>query len=335
MPGLIVAAEKEKASEPAPARRSLVSAEKLYERAASSIVGITVRSLPRGRPRSEVTHFGTGTLIDPVGLILTSTTVANSGARNIEVFLPGGRIGSARIIKVVPEKEISLLRVDDFSRLLPPGRERLPFLELGKSGKLRLGSPAFSFGNAFHSIETDDKVVMSAGIISAKIELKQKHPESTYIGPVLETTAALNSGMDGGPLVDRDGKLVGLLILNFSKDRWLGTAIPVDVLRPYVSAQRGWFDDRSGSYPAVAGFEVAQTRKDQKIRVLEVQEKGPAAKAGLAAGDVIRSLDGKPLESIAALHKHFSDVKPGQRLRLEVERDGEKKEIDIELWGNF
>jgi len=337
IPGLLAvdAAGSEADDRPGPTRSWLVSAEALYDRAASSVVGITVRSLPRGRPRSQVTHFGTGTLIDPVGLILTSTTVVNSGARNIEVYLPGGRVGAARIIKVVPEKEISLLRVDDYAELLPPGRRHLPCLELGKSEHLRIGAPAFSFGNAFHSIETDDQIVMAAGIVSGRMDLEEKHVESTYTGPVLETTAALNSGMDGGPLVDRDGKLIGLLILNFSRDRWLGTAIPVDVLRPYLLAERGWFDDRSGSYPAIAGFEAAQTQRDRKIRVLAVQAKGPAATAGLAVGDVLQALDDKRLESVTLLHEIFRGVKPGQRLRFEVERVGKTKTIGIELWGNF
>jgi len=314
---------------------SLAAGARLYDTVAPGVVGIAVRNLPRSRPGSGVTHFGTGTMIDPYGLVLTSITVVPKGSRFVEVFLPGGRLASARIVKMVSDKEIALIRILDYEKVVPKGSKRLPYLKLASSKSVRVGDAAYSLGNAFHSIEEDDQIVVCSGIISARLKLEKKHVESPYVGPVLETTAALNGGMDGGPLVDAQGRLIGLLILNFSKHRWLGTAIPSDVLKPVLNAERAWFDDRSGAYKASAGFEAVQIHRDRHVRVLNVQPKSPAASAGLRKGDVIREFDGKPLEKLARMHEWFRKADAGNRARLVVERDGNTEKIEIELWGNF
>ena len=93
----------------------------LYDRISRAVVGITRSDYPRERSRSSITHFGTGTLLDPVGLVLTSPTVVPEGSRNIDVYLHGGRVAPAVLIKVYPNKEVSLLQLKDFRRALPPG----------------------------------------------------------------------------------------------------------------------------------------------------------------------------------------------------------------------
>ena len=74
----------------------------LYDRISRAVVGITRSDYPRERARSSITHFGTGTLLDPVGLVLTSPTVVPEGSRNIDVYLHGGRVAPAVLIKVYP-----------------------------------------------------------------------------------------------------------------------------------------------------------------------------------------------------------------------------------------
>ena len=110
----------------------------LYGKISRAVVGITRRDFPRTRSRSTITHFGTGTLLDPVGLVLTSPTVVPEGSRNIDVYLHGGRVAPAVLIKVYPEKEVSLLQLKDFRRALEPGRDRLDYLRPGSSKALAL-----------------------------------------------------------------------------------------------------------------------------------------------------------------------------------------------------
>ena len=307
----------------------------LYGKISRAVVGITRRDFPRTRARSTITHFGTGTLLDPVGLVLTSPTVVPEGSRNIDVYLHGGRVAPAVLIKVYPEKEVSLLQLKDFRRALEPGRDRLDYLRPGSSKALALGDPVFSLGNAFGSIQSDDQVAMAAGVFSARIELKDKHPESVYVGRALEFTAALNNGMDGGPLVDARGNLVGLLILNFSRQRWLGTAIPIDDLQELIRPHRSWFDDRLESNAAVAGLELMRSHEGGRITILEVKADGPAAEAGLRRGDVLKTFNGKKVESVAGFRTLFKDALPGQQVRFEVVRDKGPVAVDVTLWGRF
>ena len=307
----------------------------LYARISRAVVGITRSDYPRERARSSITHYGTGTLLDPVGLVLTSPTVVPEGSRNIDVYLHGGRVAPAVLIKVYAEKEISLLQLKDFRRALPPGRERLDYLQLGSSGSLSIGDPVFSLGNAFGSIQTDDQVVMAAGVLSGVIELKEKHLESTYTGPALESTAALNNGMDGGPLVDSRGRMVGLLILNFSRQRWLGTAIPIDGMKRLIQPHQSWFDDGFEGGIPLAGLELMGSHEGGRITILRVNPGGPAAEAGLRKGDILKSFNGKKLESVAGFRKLFNDSLPGQKIRLEVVRDKTARSLDLTLWGRF
>ena len=307
----------------------------LYGRISRGVVGITRRDYPRARPRSTITHFGTGTLLDPVGLVLTSPTVVPEGSRNIDVYLHGGRVAPAVLIKVYPEKEVSLLQLKDFRRALEPGRDRLDYLRPGSSKALAIGDPVFSLGNAFGSIQSDDQVVMAAGVFSSMLELKEKHPESVYVGRALEFTAALNNGMDGGPLVDANGRLVGLLILNFSRQRWLGTAIPIDDLQELIRPHRSWFDDRFEDNAAVAGLELMRSHEGGRITILEVKADGPAAEAGLRRGDVLKTFNGKKVETVAGFRTLFINARPGQQVRFVVVRDKGPVAIDVTLWGRF
>ena len=307
----------------------------LYDRISRAVVGITRSDYPRERSRSSITHFGTGTLLDPVGLVLTSPTVVPEGSRNIDVYLHGGRVAPAVLIKVYPRKEVSLLQLKDFRRALPPGKERLEYLRLGSSAGLSVGDPLFSLGNAFGSIQSDDQVVMAAGVLSGIIELKEKHLESVYTGRALESTAALNNGMDGGPLVDARGRMIGLLILNFSQERWLGTAIPIDELKQLIEPHRSWFDDSLESVSSLAGLELMNSHEGGKITVLRVSPGGAAASAGLRRGDVLRKFNGRKIESVPDFRKVFNAARPGEQVRLEVVRDKTALSIDLTLWGRF
>lgn len=318
---------------PMPAR--VVDFSGLYGQISRAVVGITRSNFPRGRSRSSISHYGTGTLLDPVGLVLTSPTVVPEGSRNIDVYLHGGRVVPAVLIKVYPEKEVSLLQLKDFRQALEPGRERLDYLRLGSNNSLSIGDPVLSLGNAFGSIQTDDQVVMAAGVFSAMVELKEKHVESVYMGRALEFTAALNNGMDGGPLVDAHGRLIGLLILNFSRQRWLGTAIPIDDLKHLLRSHRSWFDDRFEKDAPVAGLELMRSHEGGRITILKVKADGPAAEAGLRRGDVLKTFNGAKVETVADFRDLFNRTLPGQQVRFEVVRDKAAVAVEVTLWGRF
>ena len=158
------------------------SAADVYARVAPAIVGLSCRLGTRGR------YFGTGVLIDPSGLILTSVTVVPPGARSIRVYLRGGREAAARLLLTDEARELALVEIHDVKRIAR--KKPLPHLKLGDSREVRLGDPVYTLGNSFQSIENDDQVSVASGIVSGFFRLKEKLSESTYVGNAVETTAA-------------------------------------------------------------------------------------------------------------------------------------------------
>lgn len=299
------------------------SVPRTYERVSPAVVGITCRV--GGRE----SYIGTGTLIDPAGLILTSVTVVPEGASRIQVYMTGGKVIPAKSLLVEASKELSLLRLE-----LPEGHAPLPFLKLGDSSEVRIGDVALTLGNAFQSIEADDQVTLGEGLVSGLYHLRSTLSESKYAGPAIETSAHLNNGMDGGPLVDSSGDLIGVLCLNYSRSRWLGTAVPINELKPFIAAWRGWHSDRDEDLPAYAGVELEEVG-GAEVRVLRVYEGGPAAASGLTSGDRITKVGDKVVKSFAVVKEALKRARPGETLTLETLRDGAARKVELTFWGNY
>lgn len=162
---------------------------------------------------------GTGSVVTPTGHILTSTSVVPSDASEIKVMFPGFVVRDAKLVATDDTLAVSLVKVDakDLS-FLPVARE-LPLL----------GSLAYSASDVDRVLLTNGRASFSRGIISGSYDVS-KQGESTYAGAVLETTAAVNPGSDGGPLIDASGRLCGVISLGVSPLRWQGVAVPSTVL---------------------------------------------------------------------------------------------------------
>ncbi|MCK5578016.1 MAG: trypsin-like peptidase domain-containing protein, partial [Planctomycetes bacterium] len=186
-----------------------------------AIVG--VKALCDGRP-----FHGTGIIITPEGHILTSTTVILPTAKDVKIRLSDARTLPAEIVMSDEETEAVLLKI---------AGEGHPYLELGDSDKVLVGQAVYTFGDALTSITEDDQIAVGAGVISGIYVLEKTSSykiESSggkYQGKMIETTAAINGGIDGGPLVNAKKEVIGLVSLNYSRDRWLGLAIPISAIK--------------------------------------------------------------------------------------------------------
>ncbi len=210
------------AGEPSAGSRLDRAHRSLYAKVRPSIVGIRARGT-----LGDV--VGTGILLDDQGLILTSSAVVGRGAEQIRVYLTGPRLVRARLVGTRPADECALIRID------PCG---LPPIAMGDSDAVAVGQRVYAVGNAENALIHDDQATLSVGVVSGLYGLREGRMSSTYTGLVMETTAAVNPGIEGGALVDGEGRLVGLLVLNYSPLRWLGTAIPINTLKPVVEELR-------------------------------------------------------------------------------------------------
>ncbi|MFM7135566.1 MAG: trypsin-like peptidase domain-containing protein [Planctomycetota bacterium] len=162
---------------------------------------------------------GSGSVVTPTGHILTSTSVVPADAKEIKVMFPGFVPREARLVAVDPALAVSLLKVDG---------DDLASLPLAREGP-SLGAICYTASDVDRVLLTNGRASFSRGLVSGLYDV-EKQGESPYAGPAIETTAAVNPGSDGGPLVDAAGRLCGVISLGVSPQRWQGVAVPTAVI---------------------------------------------------------------------------------------------------------
>ncbi len=190
------------------------------------------------------TYMGTGAVLSPDGYILTSTTVVPPGATKIKAIFYGGVVREAKIVETCENLEATLVKVE------ASGLDCLP-----PAGKLpAVGEPVYAFGNAHHAMSINGRALVSAGVVSGLYRVENQGGESVYAGSAIETSAAINPGSDGGPIVDALGRLCGIVSLNVSPLRWQGLAVPMpEILAGLPKLKSGEVKLRDAPLVAQAG----------------------------------------------------------------------------------
>ena len=285
---------------------------------------LTIGDLIAGRQRSQrtkSTSLGSGVIVSKEGHILTNQHVI-AGMTEIRVRLTDGRNLPAALIGSDPTTDIAVLRIT------APNIEPLP---LGESDTLRVGQQIFAIGNPYGLEET-----VTRGIVSAK----GRHTASDRSIEYIQHDAAVNEGNSGGPLLNVRGEIVGINSAIFSKTGgWQGIsfAIPVNSVRRVLDAivKRGHVVP---SYlgvvmqdipPALVGsFGLPDV---QGAIITEVAPESPAAQAGLAAGDVIRTFNGKRVEDVQQLRQLIAGTEVGRTVELGILRQGAAAKVKAKI----
>jgi serine protease DegS len=281
---------------------------------------------PEYRERVE-RSLGSGIIYDVHGHIVTSYHVIER-ASQIRVQLKDGRAAAATLVGVDRDTDLAVLRIE---------LGTLPIMPLGRSDRLRVGEPVLAIGNPLGLGQT-----VTQGIVSATG--RGQLGVTTYEN-FIQTDAAINFGNSGGALVDATGKLVGLNSAIAGRQagiEGIGFAIPVDLVRGVVDAiirdgkvVRGWIGVVPGDIPAEA---IEQSGLPEgSVLVSRVDAASPADRQGVARGDVITLMNGKPLRGAQDLRARIAMLKPGQTARLRlwrrspVEEDGLEHNVRIEV----
>lgn len=190
--------------------------------ARAAVVGVSVSGMRGSR-------FGSGVLVRADGLVLTSTEVVPDAGLTVRVWMPGGQIVKAGWLASDPKTHTVVLKT------IGTKGQAFPCVELADSSKAWVGQRAFTFGNPFEIIQRDGQVSTSMGVVAGTGELTDNGAtEVGYEGPMIETDAAVNPGSSGGPLIDGNGRLLGLLTMAFQHESRLGVAVPIHVIRAVV-----------------------------------------------------------------------------------------------------
>lgn len=292
-----------------------------------SVVGITTVGVQenmffQGR---VVEGVGSGVVVSKDGYILTNAHVVQDGkAEKIEVLLTNGKKSSAKLLWYDTTLDLAVIKTD-MTGLKP--------VEMGDSDKVQIGDKAIAIGNP---LGLDLQSTLTSGYISGKdrtITLQN----GLQMDGLMQTDAAINSGNSGGGLFDQEGKLIGINTAKASAEG-IGFTIPINVAKTIVDniVSGGSFE---GVKLGISGVDVKTFQQatgqrlsiDKGIYVVEVVKGSSAQKAGVTRGDIITKVNGKAINTMSSLKKALLEVRPKQKGKITVYRDGSTKDLDIEF----
>lgn len=269
---------------------------------------------------------GSGVCVDKDGYILTSPTACGPATETATVILPGHKQVEGKVIGRDNDRELVVLKVD----------ATLPAVEFGDSDEVKVGQIAYVFGDSYGSIQVDDQVSMSLGVVSAKYELSRRQRGAYYTGPVIETSAAVNPNQDGGPMIDAKGRLIGLVSLNYEDSKFTGVAVPSNRIRGDVEAmiRKHKAPSTEVAEPKNAGWlgaAVEVVEDEPGVRVSRVSFNSPAEKAGLKVGDLVTRVGGRKVLTRDGFDEAVSRFAVGAKVELRIERDGKAQTLTVTL----
>jgi serine protease Do len=271
----------------------------IYNKVHDSVVGLSAGN-----------EIFTGFMISEDGLILTNSDLARASEQNpiVVQFASGGR------------RKATLVSTDKFNSicLVKADIKGAKFLELGNSKDVKVGEFVMTFGNVFGSIQNEEEPSFSAGMVSGLYRLTG---DAVYSGDVIETDAAINAGGEGGPMINADGKVVGIMSKAYSRARFLGTAVPIDQVKIVL-------DDLKANQPIYSGYFGARYLNAE---ITDVDKDSPAEKAGLKKGDKITEIDTVTINSDADIATVLGNSPAGCTANIAVKRGEEEMILPVTL----
>jgi S1-C subfamily serine protease len=324
---------------PSPNRRTPVVAA--VERVRAAVVNVSAEELVRlrepsraqsmgellfeeffGRPRTRkgyaVTSLGSGVIVSPDGYVLTNSHVIERGTR-FRIGLLDGRELLARVIGTDPSTDLAVLKLD--------APERLPFIPMARSDDLLIGETVIAIGNPFGLSHT-----VTTGVVSA---VHRNFPAGDRtLFDFVQTDASINPGNSGGPLLDIDGRLVGInTAIIGERSAGIGFAVPIDRARriaedliTHGEVREGYLGLSVGDLPAQEG---ARPGRSGGVVAVAIDPGSPAERAGVLRGDLVRGVDGQAVETAEEFRFRVRDLAIGAVARIELERGKEKVSASV------
>jgi len=327
----------------------VLSPREIYKRDAPGVVFIVARSVQQTQspfdlfPRQQENEStGSGFLVDTDGHIVTNAHVVQA-ATDVRVKLSDSRTVAAKVIGTDISTDLAVIRIET------KGLEEKP-LELGDSDTVQVGDPTVAIGNPFGLERT-----LTTGVVSA-LQRQIRAENGFTIDDVIQTDAAINPGNSGGPLIDAQGRVIGVNSAiktsgGSAGNVGIGFAVPVNTVKRVVPALEK--DGRiRRAYLGIEGRTIDASLKDLNLKAAKgvliqaVEPGSPAQKAGLRGGstqgamngevialggDILVEVDGKAVNAMDEVVELLQDKQPEDRIEVKVLRGDESKTIEVEL----
>ncbi|GHV54750.1 peptidase S1 [Spirochaetia bacterium] len=317
----------------------------IYEEFNAAVVNITTETVAINwflEPVPQSGGSGSGSIIDPQGFVLTNNHVIEN-AYKVFINLADGSQYEGSIVGTDPENDIAVLK------FTPPQGTELRTIPFGTSDNLRVGQKVLAIGNPFALERT-----LTVGIVSGlgrPIQISRQN----IVRDMIQTDASINPGNSGGPLLDTQGRMIGINTMIYSPSGGsvgIGFAVPVNTaarvareLIQYGKVRRGWIDATVvqlfpalvsyAKLPVEAGLLVSRTRRSGLAEKAGIRQGTEAVHYGngviYMGGDIITSVDGMQTNTLADLYSALEDNKPGEKVAVEIIRGGKTSTLEVTL----
>ena len=297
------------------------------KKAVSSVVGITAVQMQREFFWTKpVEGVGSGVVVDKNGYILTNSHVIGDGnAEEINVLFESGDQLEGKVLWFDPTLDLAVVKVN---------ASNLFAADLGNSDLLEVGELAVAIGNP---LGLDFQRSVTSGVISGlhrSIQIDQYN----VIEDLIQTDASINPGNSGGPLLNAEGKVIGINTAKIQTGEGLGFSIPINIAKPIIEEviKKGGFNI---VYIGFTGREVevyerqtgTDLNADSGVVIVEILPSSPASNAGLKPMDIITKIDAQPIETMVNLRKILYNYRIGDKALLTINRSGKLITVEIKF----
>ena len=271
--------------------------------------------------------LGTGVIVAENGYILTNAHVSGEKYSKCYVTLIDGKTYNGQIVWSNIDIDMAIVKIN---------QKGLTAAKLGDSDKIEVGETVYAIGNP---IGYEFQRSVTSGIISAlnrTIKFEENN-EEIYMEDLIQTDATINPGNSGGPLINIDGEVIGINGVKITSAEGISFAIPINTVKSVIDSfkNNGRFEEASLGIFAfdknVLGYIDKNLRFSEGIYVEKVNKNSAAEEAGLRKGDIILSIDGKNLERMCDLRCYIYTKKPGDKVKLKIQRNYRKIEVTATL----
>ncbi|MDR1948393.1 MAG: trypsin-like peptidase domain-containing protein [Spirochaetaceae bacterium] len=317
----------------------------VYERLNEAVVNITTETVAINwflEPVPQEGGSGSGSIIDTRGYVLTNNHVIEN-AYKVFINLADGSQIEGSVVGTDKENDLAVLKFD------PPREMQLRTVPFGNSENLKVGQKVLAIGNPFALERT-----LTVGIVSGLGRPIQTSRQN-IIRDMIQTDASINPGNSGGPLLDTQGRMIGINTMIYSPSGGsvgIGFAVPVNTAKrvvaeliEYGKVRRGWIDAlvvqifpalvRYAKLPVSSGLLVSRTKRNGFAEQAGIRQGSEPVRYGSSViylgGDIITSVDGMKVDSLADLYSALEDNKPGEKVAVELLRGSRTIKIDVTL----
>ena len=271
--------------------------------------------------------LGTGMVVTENGYILTNEHVSGAKYTTCYVTLPNGKSYKANVVWSDSDIDLAIVKIN---------AKNLRYVTFGDSSTVKVGEKVYAIGNP---IGYEFQRTVTSGIVSAvnrTITIEEEN-KSSYMEDLIQTDATINPGNSGGPLINSQGEVVGINSVKITSAEGIGFAVPINIVKAIVQKFKteDKFEEATLGIFAydknVIPYLNHNLRLAKGIYVVQVKNNSPAAKAGLKEKDILLSIDGKILEKMCDLRCYIYEKKPGDKVSLQIMRNGQEKSVEVTL----